>query len=75
MRRREFIAGLGSAAAVWPLAAQAQQPKIRHVGIIDDTPQWNPFRSRLRELGYVEGENIAFDYASGEVTAHPFSTQ
>jgi putative tryptophan/tyrosine transport system substrate-binding protein len=66
MRRREFIAGLGSAAAVWPLAVRAQQPKIRHVGIIDDTPEWNPFRSRLRELGYVEGENIAFDYASGE---------
>jgi len=62
--RREFIAGLGSTAA-WPTRAQ-QQPKIRHVGIIDDTPQWNPFRSRLRELGYLEGENIAFDYASGE---------
>jgi len=66
MRRREFVAGIGSAAA-WPLRARAQQqPKIRHVGIIDDTPQWNAFRSRLRELGYLEGEHIAFDYASGD---------
>ena len=66
MRRREFVAGIGSAAA-WPLAVRAQQqPKIRHVGIIDDTPQWNAFRSRLRELGYLEGEHIAFDYASGD---------
>ena len=66
MKRRTFIAGLGSVAA-WPVVARAQQqPKIRHVGIIDDTPQWNAFRSRLRELGHIESENIAFDYASGE---------
>jgi putative ABC transport system substrate-binding protein len=66
MKRREFIAGFGRAAA-WPLAAQAQQrSKIRRIGIIDDTSQWNHFRSRLRELGYLEGENIAFEYASGE---------
>ena len=61
--RREFITLLGGAAA-WPLAAQAQQPpeRMRRIGIIDDAPMWNAFRHGLRELGYLEGQNIAFDY-------------
>src|SRR5262249_15086801 len=63
MRRREFITLLGGAAAAWPLAARAQQPaKIPRVGIIDEAPMWNAFREGLRDLGYVEGRNIAFDY-------------
>src|SRR5262245_34953363 len=67
MRRREFIALLGSSVAVWPLAARAQQPgKIPRIGIIDDSPRWNAFRHRLRDLGYLEGQNIAFDYAYGD---------
>ena len=62
MRRREFIAALGGAAA-WPLAAGAQQlAKIPRIGIIDDSPIWNDFRQRLRGLGYLEGQNIAFEY-------------
>ena len=62
MRRREFITLLGGAAA-WPLAARAQQPaKIPRIGIIDEAPMWNAFRQGLRDLGYVEGQNIAFDY-------------
>jgi putative ABC transport system substrate-binding protein len=66
MTRREFITLLGGAAA-WPLAARAQQPaKIPRLGIIDDTPRWNAFRSGLRELGCLEGENVAFDYAYGD---------
>src|SRR5262245_24429947 len=66
MRRREFITLLGGAAA-WPLAARAQQPgKIPRIGIIDDAPRWNGFRHRLRDLGYLEGGNIAFDYAYGD---------
>ena len=63
MRRREFITLLGGAAAAWPLAARAQQPaKIPRVGIIDDGPVWNAFRQGLRDLGYLEGQNIAFEY-------------
>jgi len=64
VRRREFIALLGSAAAAWPLAARAQQPgtKTPRIGIIDDSPMWNSFRRGLRDLGYFEGQNIAFEY-------------
>ena len=61
MKRREFIAALGGAAA-WPLAARAQQAKIPRIGIIDDSPIWNDFRQGLRGLGYLEGQNIAFEY-------------
>jgi putative ABC transport system substrate-binding protein len=64
VRRREFIMLLGSAAAAWPLAARAQQPaKIPRIGIIDDSPIWNAFRHGLRDLGYLEGQNIAFEYS------------
>ena len=67
MRRREFITLLGGAAAAWPIAASAQQPgKIPRIGIIDDAPRWNAFRHGLRDLGYLEGQNIAFDYAYGD---------
>ena len=61
--RREFITLLGGAAVAWPLAARAQQPaKIPRIGIIDDSPIWNAFRHGLRDLGYLEGQNIVFDY-------------
>src|SRR5262245_41275523 len=70
MRRREFIALLGgAAAAAWPLAARAQQrSSIPRIGIIDDAPMWDDFRRALHDLGYVEGKNISFEYrvAQGE---------
>jgi ABC-type uncharacterized transport system substrate-binding protein len=63
MRRREFIALLGGATAAWPFLARAQQlAKIPRIGIIDDSPIWNAFRQGLRDLGYLEGQNIAFEY-------------
>jgi ABC-type uncharacterized transport system substrate-binding protein len=66
MKRREFITLLGGAVA-WPLAARAQyETKIPRIGIIDDSPRWNAFRHGLRDLGYLEGQNIAFDYAYGD---------
>src|SRR6202048_4548625 len=78
MRRREFIAGLSGAAAVWPLAARAQQPaQIPHVGcIFPGASAGNPtelagFKEGLRELGYVEGRNIVVEYRFGENNAGP----
>jgi putative tryptophan/tyrosine transport system substrate-binding protein len=71
LRRREFITLLGGAAALWPLAARAQQPgKTPRVGYIRaGTPRKDPFREEfvrgMRDLGYVEGRNIATGFASG----------
>jgi putative tryptophan/tyrosine transport system substrate-binding protein len=63
MRRREFIKILGSVAVAWPLSARAQHSaKIPRIGIIDDSPIWNAFRLGLRDLGYLEGQNMAFEY-------------
>jgi putative tryptophan/tyrosine transport system substrate-binding protein len=67
MRRRNFIALLGGAAA-WPLGARAQQggARIPRIGIIDDAPIWDHFRQGLHDLGYIEGRNIAIEYRSAE---------
>jgi putative ABC transport system substrate-binding protein len=64
MRRRDFIKVVAGSAITWPLAARGQQntAQIARIGIIDNSPSWNPFRDQLHELGYVEGQNIAFEY-------------
>jgi putative ABC transport system substrate-binding protein len=67
VRRRSFITLLGGAAAAWPLAARAQQStKIPRIGIIDDAPIWDHFRRGLRDAGYLEGREIAFEYRSAD---------
>jgi putative ABC transport system substrate-binding protein len=70
MRRREFIAGLGSAAA-WPLAARAQQAAMPVIGSVGaNASAWAPwtaaFVERLRALGWIEGRNVAIDYRWSE---------
>ena len=61
--RRELLVALGGAVAAWPLATRAQQQgRSPRIGIIDDTPMWDAFRQGLRDLGYLEGQNIAFEY-------------
>jgi putative ABC transport system substrate-binding protein len=73
MRRRDFIAGLGSAAA-WPVAALAQQPdRVRRVGVLMDTAESDSdgqariaaFREVMQGLGWTEGRNIQIDYRWG----------
>jgi putative ABC transport system substrate-binding protein len=70
VKRRTFIAGLGSAAA-WPVAARAQQvERIRRIGVLipyDETDseakaRVAAFREGLEKLGWTEGRNISFDY-------------
>ena len=72
IRRREFIAGLGSAAA-WPVVARAQQRAMPVVGYLstqsadDDYKNFTvPFLQGLKESGYVEGQNVAVEYRYAE---------
>jgi putative ABC transport system substrate-binding protein len=71
MRRREFIKLIAGAAAVWPLAARAQQPKrIRRIGVLISQTADNPvgqarakaFQQSLQQLGWTDGRNIRIDY-------------
>jgi len=71
MKRRAFIAGLGGAAA-WPVVARAQQPpsKVRRLGVLTPGAPPDPLveamQGRLRELGYVEGRDVAFEFRWAE---------
>jgi putative tryptophan/tyrosine transport system substrate-binding protein len=73
MKRREFITLLGGAAAAWPLATRAQQARrVYRIGILEtisadsNEANYNALRKGLRELGYVEGENLRFEYRSAD---------
>jgi putative ABC transport system substrate-binding protein len=68
MRRREFIALVGSAAAAWPLAARGQQAAMPVIGVPSprspavDAPLMAVIRQGLNDTGFVEGRNVALDY-------------
>jgi putative tryptophan/tyrosine transport system substrate-binding protein len=72
MRRREFIRLFSSAAVAWPLTALAQKPatKIWRLGILQPgappEPLVDTLQERLKELGYSEGHNIAYEYRWAE---------
>jgi putative ABC transport system substrate-binding protein len=77
LRRREFIALIGSGAA-WPLAARAQQSATRRIAIFHPAipttlltetgggSAWRAFFAELRRLGYVEGQNLIIERYSAE---------
>src|SRR2546421_12759936 len=66
MRRREFVKAIAGVAAVWPSAVHAQQaPRAAHLAYLAPAP--NPdlqqvLLGALRDLGYVEGQNLAIEY-------------
>src|SRR5437660_1341842 len=74
MRRRDFIAGIGGAAIVWPLAADAQQrERMRRIGVLIDLAADDPEASivsagllqGLQELGWTVGRNAQIDFRWG----------
>jgi putative ABC transport system substrate-binding protein len=78
MRRRDFVAALGGAAA-WPFAARAQQPALPIIGFLNSAspdgyePMVAAFRQGLKETGYIESQNVAIEYrwASGQYDRVP----
>jgi putative ABC transport system substrate-binding protein len=74
MRRRNFIAGLASMAAAWPVAARAQQPeRVRRIGVLMNITAEDPwsqvwlaaFAQGLQQLGWTIGQNVLVDYRWG----------
>src|SRR5262249_37911704 len=72
MRRREFIILLGGAVAAWPLAALGQQSTMPVIGLLDPRSpdamrdRLRAFRLGLKEIGFVEGENVTIIYRFAE---------
>jgi putative ABC transport system substrate-binding protein len=71
--RRKFVTLLGGALVAWPLVARAQQTRIWRIGLLETSSAsaarrllWEALRQRLRELGYLEGQNIAFELRFGD---------
>jgi putative tryptophan/tyrosine transport system substrate-binding protein len=80
MRRREFIAVLGSAAVAWPLAARAQQPAKPLIGFLNSASpsayalMVAAFQDGLNQIGFVDGRNVAIEYhwAEGDYDLLPW---
>src|SRR5499426_2753578 len=81
IERRKFLAALlGGAAATWPLAARAQQPgRVWRIGVLETTSMalnaanFEAFRQGLRDLGYIEEQNLTIEYRSAEGLGERFT--
>jgi putative ABC transport system substrate-binding protein len=79
MRRREFITLVGGAAAAWPVVARAQRGALPAIGFLHPASleafaeNLRGFRQGLKETGYIEGENVAFEFrwADGQLDRLP----
>ena len=78
VRRRQFIALLWGALAVWPLGTPAQQVNVATIGVLVHAAPgwerfWQLFPEVLRDIGYAEGKNIRFEFRSdqGQITRLP----
>ena len=78
--RRKFFAALGGAAATWTLAARAQQPgRVWRIGVLETTSMalnaanFEAFRQSLRDLGYIEEQNLIVEYRSAEGRGERFA--
>jgi ABC-type uncharacterized transport system substrate-binding protein len=74
MRRREFLSLVVGAAVAWPVVARAQQsPKVLRIGITTvqtrNSPPYVALDQRLRELGYVDGQNLAVEFLNPDTVA------
>ena len=82
LKRREFITLLGGAAAVWPLAARAQQPeRVRRIGMLMLVGEADPqahaelaaFTTELQRLGWTEGQTVSDRLSLGGWRREPFA--
>jgi len=75
MNRRVFLSGLGSGLLAAPLAAQAQQtrkvPRIGFLVFASSELRYRGFQQGLRELGYVEGQNVVIEFRSADGSRTP----
>src|SRR5450759_2979565 len=79
MQRRQFLGILGGVAVAWPLVSRAQQVgKVYRIGILEtiaaaqNAANLDALRKGLRNLGYVEGQNLVIEYRSAEGRAEQF---
>jgi ABC-type uncharacterized transport system substrate-binding protein len=80
IQRRKFLVTLSSAAASWPLAVRAQQPgRVWRIGVLETTSialnaaNFEALRQSLRELGYIEEQNLIIEYRSAEGRGEQFA--
>jgi putative tryptophan/tyrosine transport system substrate-binding protein len=76
MRRRDLLAVFGGCATWWPLSSAAQPAKVPTIGVLAVAAPgserfWELFQEDLRQLGYIEGKTVEFEFRSAQVSGLP----